>query len=136
MLVGAGGNAGNQASVRIIRGIALGAVNEHNRPRILLREFFMAIAICLLVCGIGLVRCIFFSHNTLQETAAIIASLAVIVFVSIILGAILPFLLLSLGVDCAHASTTIQVFMDILGVLFTCSISSLLLRTLLTAPIK
>jgi Mg/Co/Ni transporter MgtE len=136
MLVGAGGNAGNQASVRIIRGIALGVVNDHNRQRILLREFFMAIAICLLVCGIGLVRCFFFSHNTLQETVAIIASLAAIVFISILLGAILPFFLLFLGVDCAHASTTIQVLMDILGVLFTCSISSLLLRTLLTAPIK
>jgi Mg/Co/Ni transporter MgtE len=136
MLVGAGGNAGNQAAVRIIRGIAIGSVNEQNRHKVLLRELFMAFAVCVLVCGIGLLRCLFFSHNTLQETAAIIASLAIIVFVSIVLGAILPFLLHSLGVDCAHASTTIQVIMDILGVLFTCSISSLMLRTLFTAPIQ
>jgi Mg/Co/Ni transporter MgtE len=136
MLVGAGGNAGNQASVRIIRGIAIGSVNERNRQRVLVRELLMAVAICALVCAIGLLRCLFFSHNTLQETAAIIASLAIIVFVSIVLGAILPFLLQALGVDCAHASTTIQVVMDILGVFFTCSISSILLRTLFTAPIK
>jgi Mg/Co/Ni transporter MgtE len=135
MLVGAGGNAGNQAAVRIIRGIALGNVNEQNRQRVLLREFFMAISICILVCGIGLIRCLFFSHNTLQETAAIIASLSVIVFVSILLGAILPFILLYLGVDCAHASTTIQVIMDILGVLITCVISSILLRAFITAPV-
>lgn len=135
MLVGAGGNAGNQASVRIIRGIALGTVNEQNRSRVLLRELFMAVTICLLICGIGFLRCLFFSHNTLQETAAIITSLGVIVFISILLGAILPFLLHSIGIDCAHASTTIQVLMDILGVLLTCSISSILLRTLITAPI-
>ena len=136
MLVGAGGNAGNQAAVRIIRGIALGTVNEHNRQRVFLRELFMAFSICILVCIIGLIRCLLFSHNSLQETAAIIASLAVIVFVSIVLGAILPFLLLFFGIDPAHASTTIQVLMDILGVFITCLISSFLLLTLISAPIK
>lgn len=136
MLVGAGGNAGNQAAVRIIRGIALGTVNEHNRQRVFLRELFMALSICIAICGIGFVRCLLFSHNSLQETAAIIASLAVIVFVSIVFGAILPFLLLYIGFDPAHASTTIQVVMDILGVLITCLISSILLQTLVSAPIK
>mmetsp|Transcript_20819 Transcript_20819/g.46946 ORF Transcript_20819/g.46946 Transcript_20819/m.46946 type:complete len:162 (-) Transcript_20819:134-619(-) len=38
MLVGAGGNAGNQSAVRIIRGIATGHVNKRNEIRWLRRE--------------------------------------------------------------------------------------------------
>jgi len=43
---------------------------------------------------------------------------------SVVLGALLPLLLNSLRLDAAHASTTIQVVMDVLGVLLTCAIST------------
>jgi hypothetical protein len=42
-----------------------------------------------------------------------------IVFLSVILGAVLPLLMLYGGIDPAHSSTTIQVIMDILGVTIT-----------------
>ena len=53
------------------------------------------------------------------ETLAITISLFSIVFFSIVFGATLPLLLKSLGTDPAHSSTSIQVIMDILGVVFT-----------------
>jgi Mg/Co/Ni transporter MgtE len=58
---------------------------------------------------------------------AITIALFSIVFFSIIFGATLPLLLKSLGIDPAHSSTSIQVIMDILGVVFTVGISTLLL---------
>lgn len=53
------------------------------------------------------------------ETLAITTSLLCIVFISILLGALLPLGMKRLHIDPAHSSTTIQVLMDILGVSIT-----------------
>ena len=126
MLVGAGGNAGNQASVRVIRGLALGTLNESTQRQFLNREFKMALCLCGLLSTAGFIRAAAF-RTPLPETVAITASLALIVFSSIGLGAVLPLLLQKLRVDPAHSSTTIQVIMDILGVVMTVVVSTLML---------
>jgi Mg/Co/Ni transporter MgtE len=46
---------------------------------------------------------------------------------SVCLGAVLPIGLKNLGLDPAHSSTTIQVVMDILGVVLAVGVSSFLL---------
>jgi Mg/Co/Ni transporter MgtE len=131
MLVGAGGNAGNQASVRVIRGLALGTLTTptttsttsttsaaikivETRNRFLLRELRMAMALSLIMAIAGYIRASVF-HTPLPETLAITLALIVIVFMSVCLGAILPLILQHVGIDPAHSSTTIQVVMDILG---------------------
>ena len=43
---------------------------------------------------------------------------------SVVLGTLLPLVLSVLRVDAAHASTTIQVIMDVLGVLITCTVAT------------
>jgi Mg/Co/Ni transporter MgtE len=48
-------------------------------------------------------------RTPLAESIAVTSALALIVFSSICLGAILPLILKKLGVDPAHSSTTIQV---------------------------
>ena len=48
-------------------------------------------------------------------------------YFSIIFGATLPLLLKSLNVDPAHSSTSIQVVMDILGVVLTVLVSTMFL---------
>ena len=126
MLVGAGGNAGNQASVRVIRGLALGTLNESTQRQFLNREFKMAACLCGLLSTAGFIRAWAF-RTPLPETVAITASLALIVFSSIGLGAVLPLFLQKLRVDPAHSSTTIQVIMDILGVVMTVFVSTLML---------
>jgi len=92
MLVGAGGNAGNQASVRVIRGIALGAVNEKTQQRFLNREFRMAIALSCILSLAGFLRAAFF-QTPFAETVAITSALSLIVFTSVCLGAVLPLVL-------------------------------------------
>ena len=126
MLVGAGGNAGNQASVRVIRGLALGTLNESTQRQFLNREFKMAACLCGLLSTAGFIRAWVF-RTPFPETVAITASLALIVFSSIGLGAVLPLFLQKLKVDPAHSSTSIQVIMDILGVVITVFVSTLML---------
>jgi Mg/Co/Ni transporter MgtE len=121
-LVGAGGNAGNQAAVRIIRALALGLVNDKNRNIFLQREFCMAVALSF-VLGFVLILRTFLSSVTYLETLVVLLSIFVIVFLSVNLGALLPLLLQRLGFDPAHAGTTIQVVMDITGVLITCRVA-------------
>jgi len=126
MLVGAGGNAGNQASVRVIRGLALGSVNESTQGQFLWRELKMAFVLSAILSVAGFIRAIVFS-TPLPETVAITCALALIVFISICLGAVLPLFLKKIGIDPAHSSTSIQVIMDILGVVLTVFVSTTLL---------
>ncbi|KAL7448327.1 hypothetical protein ACHAWC_000534, partial [Mediolabrus comicus] len=118
MLVGAGGNAGNQASVRVIRGLALGTLNPTTQMQFLSRELRMAFALSAILSLAGFFRAIVF-QTPLPETMAVTLALSMIVFSSICLGAVLPLVLQKMGVDPAHSSTTIQVIMDILGVVLT-----------------
>jgi Mg/Co/Ni transporter MgtE len=126
MLVGAGGNAGNQASVRVIRGLALGTLNEKTQWQFLGRELKMAGALSTILSLAGFVRAIVF-RTPLLETLAIVSALALIVFSSVCLGAVLPLLLKKIGVDPAHSSTSIQVVMDILGVILAVVVSGVVL---------
>jgi len=126
MLVGAGGNAGNQASVRVIRGLALGTLNDETQGQFLTREVKMAFSLSGILSTAGFLRAAAF-HTPAAETMAVTAALGLIVFSSICLGAVLPLLLKRLGVDPAHSSTTIQVIMDILGVVLAVVVSNILL---------
>ena len=125
MLVGAGGNAGNQAAVRIIRGLATGEVTSDASERtttIVSDEVRRALALALILVVAGFVRVIAFNAS-LEDALAISASLFIIVSTSVVLGTILPLLLSAARVDAANASTTIQVIMDVLGVLITCTVA-------------
>mmetsp|Transcript_70 Transcript_70/g.73 ORF Transcript_70/g.73 Transcript_70/m.73 type:complete len:419 (-) Transcript_70:189-1445(-) len=126
MLVGAGGNAGNQASVGIIRGIATGAITTANCLKVLRRESTMGLALAMLLGGAGLIRAkVFFIPW--MATIVITVCLFMIVLISVIVGATLPLCMQAVGIDPAHSSTSIQVIMDITGVLITVNVSTLLL---------
>eukprot|EP00742_Colponemidia_sp_Colp-10_P007073 GILJ01007593.1.p1 GENE.GILJ01007593.1~~GILJ01007593.1.p1 ORF type:complete len:208 (+),score=18.00 GILJ01007593.1:162-785(+) len=128
MLVGAGGNAGNQSAMLIVRSLALGELNKINIKFVLLRELKVSVIITAAIVVVGFLR-VYIFQGTLTNALAIMLSLLVIVLVSIIIGTLLPIALWMVNIDPAHSGPTIQVIMDILGVLITCSISSLLLDT-------
>lgn len=124
MLVGAGGNAGNQASVRIIRGLATGEVNPISEGSFIASEVRMAAALSVIVVAVGFVRVVAFDA-TPTDAVAISVALFLVVGSSIILGTLLPLLLNRLRFDAAHASTSIQVIMDVLGVTIACTVTPL-----------
>lgn len=127
MLVGAGGNAGNQATVRVIRGLALGSLTVATSGRYVLKEVFMSLLVGLVIGFVGLLRVYYFSSTSFSESIAISVALVTIVVSSIILGALMPLAFQLVGIDPAHSSTTIQVVMDISGVLITCCVAALML---------
>lgn len=118
MLVGAGGNAGNQASVGVIRDLATGTVNDQNVRETLMRELQMGLGLSFVLGIAGAARAAIFMTPFI-ETLAITACLVTIVFISVLLGAVLPLIMRQCQIDPVHSSTTIQVLMDILGVMIT-----------------
>lgn len=138
MLVGAGGNAGSQSTVLVVRRLALAAVHggrsqeRFSVRRIVGSEVSVGARLALVLFVGTFVRCVVFQVRG-SECLAICLSMLVIVFTSTLAGAALPLLLRRLEVDPAHAGATIQVVMDISGVTLTCIVSSLVLGLPLSA---
>ena len=122
MLVGSGGNAGNQAAVLVIRALATGSLTRAKEASYLKSEARMALGIGILVLCAGVVRVLVFQY-TMTDAATIGLSLLSIVIVAVIVGAVLPLLFVRLRLDPAHAGATVQVVMDLLGVLITCQVA-------------
>ena len=91
----------------VIRGLALGTLNEKTRNQFLNREIKMAASLSLILSVAGFIRAIVFKTG-FAEAIAVTAALGMIVFSSICLGAVLPIILEWVGVDPAHSSTSIQ----------------------------
>lgn len=130
MLVGAGGNAGGQSAVLVIRDLALAKEHGHNKVdtwRILSSQLWIAARMAVLLTITSYIRCHVFQGIAIEESVAIAASMLVIVFCSILLGSFLPILLLFMKIDPGHAGAAIQVIMDITGVTLTCLVGTALL---------
>ncbi len=111
---------------KVIRGLAVGTIDDSNAKQFLAKEVVMGTALSVILGTAGCIRAAIFLTPFL-ETVAITTSLFMIVIISIILGALMPLGMKKVGIDPAHSSTTIQVVMDILGVSITVWISSLVL---------
>ena len=88
----------------------------------------MACSISALMVLAGYARVMLFGYSG-RDALAISCSLLAIVLSSVIIGCTLPLLLHRLELDPAHAGATIQVIMDLAGVLITCMVCSVLLRS-------
>lgn len=128
MLVGAGGNSGAQSAVHVIRGLATGQFPAtwdafrtalHQQLRV---GFLLGTALAL-----GGYARVMLTEGLPLDATAIAASLFCIVNVSVAAGTTLPFALAWGGVDPAHAGTTVQVTMDVLGVAITVLVCRLML---------
>jgi magnesium transporter len=128
MLIGTGGNAGNQSATLVIRGLATGEISRKNAFRVLIREFGMSILLALFLFGVTFARIYFTYPGNLVGTIAIGISLFLIINMSMLLGALIPFLLERLNFDPAHsAAPFLATLMDILGILIYCAVCSKIL---------
>jgi cation transporter-like permease len=167
MLVGAGGNAGNQSAVRAIAMLAKGELSAVSKLKHILpfvkRECVIGFICALVLSFIGALRV--FAHQMMRRNhnnhnsndnnnndydrssgkstsssasdvemvsigatvLAISLSLFLIVALSCVIGVVLPFVFLRLGMSPEHAAPAIQVIMDVLGVFLTCVVCSMLL---------
>lgn len=124
MLVGTGGNAGNQSATLVIRGLTTKEVTRQNGIKILLREFGMSLVMAGILALVSFIR-VWFTAHALLFALVISFSLFLIVVTSILMGAFIPILLERLGIDPAHSATPfLATLMDILGVLIYCFVCS------------
>lgn len=136
MLVGAGGNAGGQSTVLVVRKLALRAIRggradksgegEFSLRGVVGKEVSVGGRLALILFVACFLRCMVFKVRG-YECLAICLSMLCIVFTSTLIGSALPLLLSRLHVDPAHAGAAIQVIMDISGVTLTCVVSCLVL---------
>lgn len=127
MLIGTGGNAGNQSGALVIRGLSTGEIHRKNGLKVLWREFKAALIIGFFLAIIGFQRVYFTKHN-LYAAIAISISLSAIVVVSMMLGTLLPLFFERINIDPAHsAAPFLATLMDIIGIFLYCFISSRIL---------
>ena len=125
MLTDTGGNAGGQASVTIIRGLALGDIELRDWFRVLWKEIRVAV-----ICGVTLAACNFVKlllvdrlllGNTgvnLSVDTVVCLTLIAAVLIAKIVGCLLPLLAKRLGFDPAvMASPFITTIVDALALL-------------------
>jgi magnesium transporter len=131
ILMSAGGNSGSQTSAVVIQGMASGELTFSNVFRLLRREFLISSVLAGILGGISFARA-YFVGGSLMECYAIGISLGLIILVASMLGNMIPFFLHKFNIDPAFsAGPLLATFMDILGILIYCYMSSYLLSGLL-----
>lgn len=127
MLIGTGGNAGNQSATLVIRGLTTKEITRRNARKVLLRELTVGVIMASILSIVAFTRVYFSCHNVLSSLA-IVTSLFFIVITSMLLGSIIPLILERFDIDPAHsAAPFLSTLMDILGVLIYCFVCSKML---------
>ncbi len=127
MLIGTGGNAGNQSATLVIRGLATGEIKRKHGLTVLAREFCMSLVMAALLVVVGFFRVVLIHHDVVSAIAISI-SLFLIVVASMVLGTVLPLILERLNIDPAHsAAPFLATVMDVLGMLIYCLVCSKIL---------
>ena len=134
MLMGTGGNSGGQSSVTVIRGLAVGEIENRDIWKIIWKETRVA-----LLCGVVLSVCnfvkiilvdnfIFHNEVSLQANLVVSITLLATVVVAKIVGCALPVVAKKVGLDPAvMASPFITTIVDAVSLLIYFAIASLIL---------
>ncbi|MDD6158852.1 MAG: magnesium transporter [bacterium] len=124
MLTDTGGNSGTQASVSIIRGLALGEIEFGDIFTVIWKELRVALLCGSVLAGANFVKLMLVDmlwlHNgtTPLIAAAVCLTLLCVVFIAKLVGCTLPILAQKLGFDPAvMASPFITTIVDVLGLL-------------------
>lgn len=128
MLTGTGGNAGNQSSSMIIRGMSTGEINDSNMMKAFGRELLASSAIGLALAFAAFGRVMMTAGA--DTTGATVVSIAT--FITVVLaisgGTLVPLVVERMGGDPAVTSSPILATLtDVIGVLVLCVISSKML---------
>ena len=130
MVMGTGGNAGSQASVTVIRGMALDEIRPRDIGRVIWKEMRVSILVAIsvgIVCFAKLQivdRLIFNFNYTLLYSAAVGTAIALAVIVAKIVGCCVPILAKAIHIDPAvFANPFITTITDVLSLLLFCAVT-------------
>ncbi len=135
MLMGTGGNSGAQSSVTIIRGLAVGEIENRDILRIIWKETRVALlcgailSVCNFIKIILIDNLIFGSGVSLEENLVVSLTLIATVLVAKIVGSALPVAAKKIGLDPAvMASPFITTIVDAVSLLLYFAVASLILH--------
>ena len=130
MIMGTGGDAGSQASVTVIRGMALDEIRPRNILQVIWKELRVAVLIALsigIICFAKLQlidRLIFGYEYTVYYSLAVAVAIAFAVIVAKIVGCCVPILAETIHIDPAvFANPFITTITDVLSLLIFCGVS-------------
>ena len=130
MVMGTGGNAGSQASVTVIRGMALDEIRPRDIGKVIWKEMRVSVLIALsvgIVCfaKLQLVDRLIFGYNySLLYSLAVGTAIALAVVVAKIVGCCVPIFAKSIHIDPAvFANPFITTITDVLSLLIFCGVT-------------
>jgi len=117
LLMGTGGNSGSQSSTLIIRGLALGEVAPKDAPRVLFKEFRVALLTAGALSAVNITKIILLDSQPINIAITVAASQLVVIVLAKCLGGMLPLLAKKVGIDPALMAAP---FISSLTDTFTC----------------
>lgn len=124
LVVGAGGNAGAQSVARSIEEVTRSSDRgDSGLTRVVKRQSLVALYLSPLL-GLVMFALVSILHGH-DKPLSIGLSTACVVFVSIMMGAVAPYVMKTVEIDVYHSAAAIQVAADVVGVLITCLVCSL-----------
>jgi magnesium transporter len=124
LLMGTGGNSGSQASILIIRGMAVGEVSLKDAARVFWKEFRISLLAGVILSAINLAKIIFFDmrkqpiDESLPLALTVCFSLLIVIVLAKCLGGLLPMFAKKVGIDPAlMAAPLISTLTDTLSCL-------------------
>ncbi|CBJ31161.1 divalent cation transporter, carboxyterminus [Ectocarpus siliculosus] len=131
MLTGTAGNAGNQSSAIVIRGLATEEIHQGNRWRVIWREARAGVASACVLSVASFVRVLLTPGATTVATLAVSVAMGTTVVGAVMFGTIAPIVLHGMGVDPVNfASPALATLTDVSGVFILCSVAKLMLGDL------
>ncbi len=129
MLMSAGGNAGSQSSVSIIRGLALDEIDYSDTFRILLKEFTVG-AICGITLAVAnFAKLMLFDRLSFEVSIVICGALLLTIIAAKLIGCSLPILAKRLGFDPAvMANPFITTLVDAISLIVYFQIATIVLH--------
>ncbi len=118
MLMDTGGNSGSQSSTLIIRGLAVGDIEMSDGPKVLWKEFRIAILAGVILAGVNFVRLLFIERVDVNIAITVSLTLIMTVLTAKLVGGILPLIAEKLHMDPAiMAGPLITTIVDALALI-------------------
>lgn len=128
MLAGSAGNAGNQSSAMVIRGLATGEITRENSPRVLWKETRGALLLGALLSLTSFVRVVTTKGSTMLSAFVVALSMGITVVGAVVMGTVVPLILERFDMDPVNfASPALATLTDVASVLVLCTLSSIML---------
>lgn len=128
MLMDTGGNAGGQASVTIIRSISLNDVEFADLPKVIWKEFRVALICGATLAAANFCKLLWFDGVSMMVAAVVCVTLLVTLIAAKFIGCVLPMLAKKIGFDPAvMASPFITTIVDAVSLLTYFQIATALL---------